>query len=281
MNLTIDDYLLPREILEPIAELADRADALFFGEIHGTEEIPRIVAGLLPMLYERGYRGLGLEAPRFEQENLRKWLSDPAVPIPDFYAKPWPDGRGSSEMLALTQRASQTGFQVFCFDPGLINVKAAWAERDAGMAQNTQETWQTEFPNDKIILICGNNHAFLKPPPGAGNNIWPSFAEQLRRHMPDKQIRSIDLRPVSGRFYNMGIRDVQAFQFLGASVEPLETPRTGASEHVSLQMDFPECHPATFLSPPRVPGQFQLLRLVWGGLRLRIGSLWRPKSRAS
>ena len=70
------------------------------------------------MLYEHGYRGFGVEAPRFEQENLHGWLADPTAPIPDFYAKPWPDGRGSREMLALIQQAHQTGFQVFCFDPG-------------------------------------------------------------------------------------------------------------------------------------------------------------------
>jgi hypothetical protein len=279
MNLPIDEYVLPGEVLGQIAELADDADALFFGEIHGTQEIPRIIAGLLPMLCEHGYRGFGVEAPRFEQENLRRWLSDPTTPVPDFYAKPWPDGRGSREMLALVQLAHRIGFQVFCFDPGLINVKAAWTERDAGMAQNSQEIWQKEFLNDKIVLLCGSNHAFLQPHPQVGVDLWPSFAEQLRQRMPDKQVRSINLMPANGKFYNMGIRDLQPFQFLGTPAEPLETPRTGASEYVSLQVNFPECHPATFLSPPRFPGQWQLLHLLLGQLRFRIKSWW--KSRAS
>lgn len=279
MLLNIQSYPPPSDVLVKLTELAEGADALFIGEIHGTQEIPRIVVGLLPMLYERGYRGFGVEVPRFEQDNLRRWLSDPTAPVPDFYAKPGPDGRGSREMLALVRRANQTGFQVFCFDPGLIKRNAAWTERDAGMSQNTQETWQKQFPDAKILLMCGNNHAFLKPLPRAGNGLWPSFAEQLRQRMPDKQYRSVNLMPVSGEFYNMGIRDVQAFQFLTAHVEPLETPRVVASEFVSMQVDFPQCHPATYLSPPKVPGQLQLLRLLLEQVRLSIKSTWRSKSR--
>ncbi|HEU0295639.1 MAG TPA: hypothetical protein VFR47_23060 [Anaerolineales bacterium] len=281
MLLNIQSYPLPSDVLAKLTELAKGADAFFIGETHGTQEIPRIVVGLLPMLYERGYRGFGVEVPRFEQDNLRRWLSDPTAPVPDFYAKPGPDGRGSREMLALVRCANQTGFQVFCFDPGLIKRNAAWTERDAGMSQNTQETWQKQFPDAKILLMCGNNHAFLKPPPRAGNGLWPSFAEQLRQRMPDKGYRSIDLMPVSGEFYNMGIKNVQAFQFLGAFAEPLEIPRAVPSEYVSLQVDLPQCHAATFLSPPKVPSQLQLLRLLLGGLRLRIKSLWRSKSRHS
>jgi hypothetical protein len=281
MQFVSDSHPLPSEIFSQITELAEQADALFIGEIHGTQEIPRIVASLMPALYERGYRGFGVEAPRFEQEHLRRWLADPTAPVPDFYARPWPDGRGSREMLALVQRASQIGFQVFCFDPGLMKKNAAWTERDAGMAQNTQETWQGEFPNARILLMCGSNHAFLKPPPEAGKDFWPSFAEQLRQRRADKQYRSINLMPISGKFYNMGIRDVQAFKFLTAHVEPLETPRVVASEFVSMQVDFPQCHPATYLSPPKVPGQLQLLRLLLEQVRLSIKSMWRSKSRDS
>ena len=158
---------------------------------------------------------------------------------------------------------------------------AAWSERDAGMVQNTQETWQKEFPNDKILLLCGSNHVFLQPPPGAGDDLWPSFAEQLRQRMPDKQIRSINLMPIIGKFYNMGIKDTQAFKFLGTHAEPLEMPWIVPSELVSRQVDFPECHPATFLSPPRVPSQFQLLRSLLGQIRLSIKSWWESRSRSS
>ena len=274
MYLTIEDYQLPTEVFVNMIELAVNADALLIGEIHGTQEIPCIVAGLLPMLHNRGYRGLGVEVPRFEQENLRKWLSNSETPVPDFYARPWPDGRGSREMLALVQRAKKTGFQIFCFDPGLIKQNATWSERDAGMAQNTQEIWERELPDAKIVLICGNNHAFLKPHPQASNDFWPSFAEQLRQRMPDKQYRAINLLPVRGKFYNMGIRKVQAFQFLTTNAETVEKPRIVSSELVSMQVDFPECHAATFLAPPKTPGSFQLLRLLKGQLLRKVRSRW-------
>ena len=76
MNLTIEEYPLPSDIADQIASLAEQAAALFIGEIHGTQEIPQIVAGLLPMLHKRGYRGLGVEVPGFEQAPLRTWLAD-------------------------------------------------------------------------------------------------------------------------------------------------------------------------------------------------------------
>ena len=184
-------------------------------------------------------------------------------------------------MLALVQRANQAGFQVFCFDPALIRRKAAWTERDAGIAQITQETWQKDFPDAKILLMCGNNHAFLKPPPRAGDDFWPSFAEQLRQRMPDKGYRSINLMPVGGEFYNIGIKNVQAVQFLTTHVKPLASPRSVPSEFVSMQVDFPECHGATFLSPPKVPSQFQLLRSLLGQLGPKIRSLWKLNPRNS
>jgi len=95
MRSNIESYSLPSEIFAKLVELAESADALLIGEIHGTQEIPCTVAGFLPMLYERGYRGLGVEVPHFEQENLRAWLTDATNPIPDFYARPWRDGRGT------------------------------------------------------------------------------------------------------------------------------------------------------------------------------------------
>lgn len=278
MNLTIEDYPLPTEVVAKIIELAVNAGALFIGEVHGTQEIPSVVASLLAMLYERGYRGLGVEVPRFEQENLRAWLADTIDPIPEFYANPWPDGRGNREMLALIRRAYQMGFQVFCFDPGPVRKNAVWSERDAEMVENTHDTWRKEFAKDKIVLICGNNHAFLKPPPQVSNDFWPSFAEQLRQRMPEKQYRAINLMPVSGEFYNMGIRQVQSFQFLTAFVKTLEVPRTVPSEFVSMQLDIPECNPATFLFPPKTPGSFQLLRVFLAHLGQKITSRWKRKA---
>lgn len=215
MDLTLHDYPPPPEVSARIVELAEQADALFMGEIHGTQEVPRIVAGLLSMLYERGYRGLGVEVPHREQESLRAWISEPKNALPDFYARPWLDGRGSREMRALIRRDGQIGFHVFCFN-SLMRKNALWNERDAGMAQVTYEIWQEEFPNDKVILICGNNHAFLKPPAKAGHEYWPSFAEALRQEMPEKQFQAINLMPASGEIFNMGVQRAHAFQFLTA-----------------------------------------------------------------
>ena len=92
MQSAFEDYPLPSPVQARISELAQRADCLLIGEIHGTLEIPRIVASLLPIMWDHGYRGLGVEIPQLEQDSLRKWLSDPSAPLPMFFARPWPDG---------------------------------------------------------------------------------------------------------------------------------------------------------------------------------------------
>ena len=70
MLSNIESYSLPSEIFAKLVELAESTDSLFIDELHGTQEIPRIVANWLSLLYERGYRGIGVEVPRFAPENL-------------------------------------------------------------------------------------------------------------------------------------------------------------------------------------------------------------------
>ena len=56
----IDPYPLPENILVQIVGLADEADGLFIGEIHGTQEIP-----ILPLLLvQLGLKVKSLFKPR-------------------------------------------------------------------------------------------------------------------------------------------------------------------------------------------------------------------------
>jgi len=259
MQFTVDDYLLPENVLLSITDLADPADCLMVGEIHGTQEIPRIVVSLLPMLWEKGYRGLGVEVPHAEQDSLRRWLSDPSTPLPMFFARPWQDGRGSREMLAMLRRAFGIGFKVFCFDAVLMRSNRPWSARDARMAHHTHQTWLNEFPNNKVVVLCGNNHAFLSQPPHLPADYWPTFAVQLQRSMPGKVIRSLDLHPAGGEFYNMGLRRID--RWFGKR-EKLQEAHIVDSEFVSLAVEFPLSSAATFVTSPKAPGQLDMMRLL-------------------
>ena len=270
MHFVIDDYPLPPDVLANITDLAKTADCLLIGEIHGTQEIPRIVASLLPMLKVHGYRGIGVEIPHIEQDPLRLWLSDPSAPLPAFFAQPWPDGRGSSEMLALLRRASGRGFGVFCFDADLMRSNLPWSARDAEMARHTGETWLNEFPKDKVAVLCGNNHAFLERPPQLPTEYWPTFAAHLQQMLPEKNLRSLELRPLHGEFYNMSLRRIDHWWPVKDKQPPGEV-RTGTSEFVSLTVEFPRSSAATFVAPPKAPGQTALLRYLLKQVTLNIG----------
>lgn len=106
----LEPYSLPVETHAALLALAQESDVLFIGEIHGTQEIPRCVATLLPSLAGLGYQALGLEIPRFVQSGLQRYLRKTNAAVPSFFAKPWQDGRGSQELLSLAQRAAETGF---------------------------------------------------------------------------------------------------------------------------------------------------------------------------
>ena len=68
-------YSLPAAAKQPIKELADRSDVLILGETHGTQEVPEVVASLLPTLSKMGYHVLALEVPSDQQAALTDWAT--------------------------------------------------------------------------------------------------------------------------------------------------------------------------------------------------------------
>jgi|SRR5690606_591168 hypothetical protein len=63
MENALTPYPLPPQALEPLLTLAQACDVLLIGELHGTQEVPRLVFGLLDSLAAQGYSGHGLEIP--------------------------------------------------------------------------------------------------------------------------------------------------------------------------------------------------------------------------
>ena len=68
-----------------------------------------------------------------------------------------------------------------------------------------------------------------------------------------------------------------AFQFPTNPVTALAVARISPSEYVTMQLDFPECHAATFVSPPRAPGSLQLLQVFLAHVGQKIKSRWKRK----
>src|ERR1700704_4628606 len=102
----------PADVEQAVLDLAGRSDLLLFGELHGTREVPALIAGLLRKLATLGYGGLGLEAPSDQRQALADWANGQAPLPPPFYAQPSRDGRGSIEALEMVNQAATLGLQV-------------------------------------------------------------------------------------------------------------------------------------------------------------------------
>jgi hypothetical protein len=279
-------YPLPAAAEQPIKELADRSDVLILGEMHGTQEVPEVVATLLPMLTELGYHVLALEVPSDQQAALTDWATGKTQTVPSFYAKPWTDGRGNQQMLSLIRMALSKPYswKLICFDEGLgdeqreieelkrkigeeaLNkavstqikigtepdwIITIWQRRDSTMAANFEKQRQQFATHGKVVAICGDLHARTANPQtddNFGKRYWPSFAAVLQSSQPGKPVTSIDVDPKSGHFFNGGkVNDLGGKPHGEAEAHLLENGQW------NLKLNLPHATAATFLATPTDP----------------------------
>lgn len=156
-------YDLPPSVKAQLLELAARSDLLLLGETHGTQEVPRLVLGLLDDL---GYGGLALELPRGEENQIVEWAAGKGDPPPFFGPAEFRDGRGNAQALALIrQTLSHRGeWKLLCFDIDFLREGEEWADRDRHMAEFLLEQWQERCAGRKVVAVCGNYHSRLVAP---------------------------------------------------------------------------------------------------------------------
>jgi hypothetical protein len=200
--------------------------------------------------------------------------------VPSFFAKPWEDGRGSTEALKLIRTALSPPFRwkLICFDITMDNMAQKIAEmnhdakqraqeksasildsgqiiavslrRDAMMASSlTKQIQQLGLQHPpKTLTICGNLHARTEnraKPDKPWAAFWPSFAAVLQSSHPTWHIGSVNVSPHSGGFFNGGkVNTVKGHPLDNAEVHP--TPEGDWN----LSLDLPRATPATFLSTP-------------------------------
>jgi hypothetical protein len=276
----LEPYSLPASAERSIADLAAQSDVLILGETHGTQEVPAIGETLLAPLSKLGYNVLALEVPSDQRGPLIDWATGKTPILPGFFAKPNGDGRGNLQLLALIRTALLPPFrwQVICIDETEAaeqregeellkkhkapkesqenrdfalqpDVIAMSLRRDASMAANLANQRQQLAPDAKVLAICGNLHARTANHSAADNPLtvlWPSFAAVLQRNHADWQVRSINVQPHSGGFFNGG----KVNKFGGPALDHLEA----RSEHdgdYSLELELPRATPATFFVAPR------------------------------
>ena len=276
---TLDPLPLAPSARQTLLDLARDTDVLLVGDTHGTQEIPRLLAGLAPALAPLGYRALGLEMPPDEGAPLRAWADGVTDALPQFFADPSGDGRSSLQVLAMVRTLRRAGWEVFAFDGTAEHWKGTWASRDRGMAESFAAQFQTLPQWSKALALCGLGHARLRQSPGWGAERWPSCAANLAAMLGDRRIRSVNICFHGGTFYN-GLRvrkqPPQPWPWPEAAGQAAPTPDDGYTLELHLQASTA----ASFvgLAGARFTPAYLLARLAdtdpEGGVhRIRFGAL--------
>lgn len=245
MNDAITSYKLPSDVKQQLLDLAADSDLLLLGETHGTQEVPRLVLGLLNDLAALGYDGLGLEMPRGEQDALEKWIAGEGEPPPFFGAKEFQDGRGNQQVLSLIrQTASRSpGWKLLCFDTDFMRDGETGADRDRQMAKELLLQWQARCTGQKMVAICGNYHSRLIAPEQPDFGPWPSFGANIQILRPDLVVSSVNICFHGGEFYNGEVREFRSGSPLVGDAEL----RPGGWLGHTADLHLPHAAPATFL----------------------------------
>ncbi len=252
MDGALEPYLLPDMVLKTLQDVAAQSDVLILGELHGTQEVPRLVQTLLPSLAAWGYGALALEIDADQHRALVDWAMDRTQPAPPFFAQPSGDGRGNVQVLSLVQTAVNADWQLLCFDMAstepIISMENFWQQRDAAMARNMAAQRQAICPDAKVLVVCGNMHARLfnhAPEDSWAYPLWPSFAAMLREQQPTLVISAINIDFGAGEYYNGG--RINSFDS-----QALDESRIDLTENTefTLTLRLPTATAVTFLHDP-------------------------------
>ena len=161
------------EVPDPLAELTERAQAhrvLLVGELHGSWEVPGIVAGLATnLLADERPLLVGLEIWRSEQAALDRYLASAGTGedrerllAGPFWATR--DGRSSEAMVALIERlralALKAPLAVVAFDIE-AGSDITGAERDRSMGELLLARLES-MPDARLLVLAGNFHTRIQ-----------------------------------------------------------------------------------------------------------------------
>jgi hypothetical protein len=193
-------YPLPPEARTGIEKLAASSDLLVLGEIHGTQEVPQLVAGLLAPLSELGYHMLALEVPNNQQAAVLAWTRRETKKIPDFFANPNGDGRGNAQLLALARIAAAPPFQwqIICFDESesILEEKARLALTQKKQTEKAKGSELTV--DDEMFALWRERDATMAAKPNRSSRprrFWRSAATCM---LGSKMTCAIRCSPSSG-----------------------------------------------------------------------------------
>jgi hypothetical protein len=171
---------------------------VLLGELHGTREVPRFVAGLACLAARQGPTVLGLELP--ETPAFSEYLQSDGGPAArkallasPFWADPYQDGRRSVAMLALLEQVRQwqragLPLELLLFDAA----EAPPVTRDEAMATRVRAR-RAARPQATFVVLMGNLHA--RKTQGAP---WGDAAFRFLAGYLPAPVTSLDVRSSGG-----------------------------------------------------------------------------------
>lgn len=200
----------PASAMDLLDKAVEGHRVVLLGEMHGTQEIPALVAALIEQRAVRGRREvLALEIDSAEQRRIDRYLASDgshaarqALLAGEHWTETHHDGRDSVAMLALIERmrrlrAAGHAVPVVAFD------RQGRHERNREMADDLRDTIK-HFPRAQLIVLSGNVHAMTRRPPWtmtdeSGKPIEPPMS--AGRHLADLQPLSIDIDARTGAYW--------------------------------------------------------------------------------
>jgi hypothetical protein len=234
--------LIPDDTRQALRQIAQGCDCLIFGELHGTQEVPQLLTGLLDDLSAAGYGALAMELPESEREPIMAWASGETDALPSFFTVPPTDGRNNEQALHLFRQVVGRGWQILCFDTEDAEEWQTWQSRDRALAENLTEQWAQICPDRKVVAVCGDLHSRLTPL-DPFMDLWPSFAAGVRERHPQRVVQSIDLVFHAGSFFNNNqVNELHATPFHRIELED------GVKRGHTYILHLPHATAATFLA---------------------------------
>ncbi len=191
-----------------IRDAAVDRQIVVIGELHGTREIPLLVARLVDGWAKDGPVRVALELSHAHQPALDRWVSggDRAAALQEMRAvdplwtraPEFHDGRRNLEVLDLLDhlralRAAGRNVGVLAFDGNGASEGAA--ARDLAMAERLRAA-HAALPDTRWIVVTGNVHAMKFVP-----EYCPQCQESLTKHLVDLRPFAVDVSAAAGAFH--------------------------------------------------------------------------------
>jgi erythromycin esterase-like protein len=199
----------PEGAAETLVAAAGDARLVLLGEMHGTREIPRLVAHVVTHYAGEGPVLLGLEIPGSGQPHLRRYLDSAGTDADRAALLATPfwnvqgdqhDGRRSHDVIDLIEhlrqlRAQGRDVSLLAYDaePG---PRIDGNERDRIMAARVRASFNA-LPRGRLLVLTGNVHAKLFRPDNAPSQMPVPMGYWLSDLAP----WSVDIMATRGAFW--------------------------------------------------------------------------------